>query len=234
MAFEKNDLGQTVWKNPGKVRPKDFIERLSPKNKNNIVLPDSVQADLSSFMRRATESTDKLAQANKHIYHSIGKLPKSDKAMVDIIIPVYDGTHVLKECVESVLERTAWPYQITLVDDCSPDPHTQDYLMGLEVSSRRPFTILRNKKNKGFAASVNKGITATSNPYVCLLNSDVIVTPNWLTKMILALEADERNKIVNPMTNNTALIDVPMRPGASYLDMNTAFERLSSRSYPRS
>ncbi|KKL70806.1 hypothetical protein LCGC14_2101200, partial [marine sediment metagenome] len=73
-----------------------------------------------------------------------------------------------------------------------------------------------NKKNRGLAATVNRGIEHGENHYICVLNSDVIVTKGWLKKMVLAIEADERNKIVNPCSNNTALINIPLQQGYDY------------------
>jgi glycosyltransferase involved in cell wall biosynthesis len=75
-------------------------------------------------------------------------------------------------------------------------------------------------------------VRAGRGKYVCILNSDVLVTPKWLTKMVLAIESHHRHQIVNPVTNNTALINVPMKPGASYLNMNQALEIISQRRYP--
>jgi glycosyltransferase involved in cell wall biosynthesis len=93
--------------------------------------------------------------------------------------------------------------------------------------------VIFNKKNRGFAATVNRGIEAGTGNYICVLNTDVIVTQGWMFKMIMALEADERNKIVNPCTNNTALISIPLQEGYDYNDMNRALESLSAHSYPQ-
>jgi len=150
------------------------------------------------------------------------------KGAVDIVIPVYGGLHVLKECVRSITERTSWKHRLIFVDDCSPDPEVDRYLRLLPDER----THLRNKKNRGFAATVNRGVEAGKNPYVIILNSDVIVTENWVTKMLLAMESNEKNVIVNPVTNNTALVNVNMYPGKSYLDMNNALEKHGQIRYP--
>jgi GT2 family glycosyltransferase len=159
----------------------------------------------------------------KDFFKSISRI----NGAVDIIIPVYGGLHVLKECVKSVMERTTWDYRLTFVDDASPDPEVLEYLHTLDN-----VTVITNKQNRGFAATVNRGINSTHNPYVCILNSDVIVTEDWLTKMLVALESDPKNCIVNPTTNNTALINVDMYPGRSYLDMDMALGRQSVINYP--
>ena len=154
---------------------------------------------------------------------------------VDIIVPVHNAWHITRKCLEAVIERTGWPYRLMIVDDASDD-FTERNLVSFtlrELARGNQCMLLnRNTKNRGFAASVNRGIRLGIGEYVCLLNSDVIVTEGWLTKMVLALEADPQHAIVCPATNNTAVVEIPMSPGASYLDMNRALELFAQRRYP--
>jgi glycosyltransferase involved in cell wall biosynthesis len=93
-------------------------------------------------------------------------------------------------------------------------------------------SVLYNKKNRGFAPTINRGIKHGNCPYVVVLNSDVIVTENWLSKMLVGMEADSRNVIANPVTNNTAMVNVNMYEGRSYLDMSEALDRSPLTKYP--
>lgn len=221
-----NENGKIVWKQPTKKSLASFSSRLVKKDIAQI-------SQLEGMVQKALDGSNKVAKVSKSFQTSLSSLlEKNQNWTVDVIIPVYNGVHVLKKCVDSVLKRTNWPFLITIVDDCSTDQYTQDYLTELASQSRFPINLIRNKKNKGFAAAVNVGIKATKSPYVCLLNSDVIVTDNWLTKMVMALEADPKNKIVNPVTNNTALINVPLQENFSYMDMNKALEATSTLEYP--
>ena len=169
--------------------------------------------------------------ANRNVYSAIRSIVASAPGLVDIILPVFNSIHIAQQCIEKVLERTVWPYRIYVVDDAS-DQYTKRKLA--QFAERHPdkITVITNRKNKGFAASVNAGIKAGNGAYICLLNSDVLVTPLWLTKMVLALKADPRNQIVCPATNNTALVDIPLAQGASYLAMNQVFEKFAIRNYP--
>lgn len=227
MPFKKTEKG-VVWENPGRIDPKDFLLRLK-EDKKTPAVPESIQTHLSHLIQSAINSSDRLQESNVQVRQSISSIVQKGIQPVDIIIPVFNGVHVLRTCLDSIVQRTKWPHKITIVDDASSDPYTKKYLDQIPNTLA---TVLTQKKNKGFAASVNKGIRNTTNPYVCILNSDVIVTEGWLTKQILALESDERNMITNPCTNNTALINVPMQENFSYLEMNAALEQLSSRRYP--
>ncbi len=193
-----------------------------------VQLTAELEARLANAMRPMHTGLEVLVEGNLRLYPQVERLMSA--GAVDIVVPVHNAWHVTRKCLDAVRGRTSWPHNLIVVDDAS-DATTQSKLIELERSPL-PMTRLRNAKNRGFAATVNRGIKAGSAPFVCLLNSDVIVTPGWLTKMVMALHADERNAIVCPATNNTAVVDVPMSPGASYLHMAQAFEGFAARRYP--
>ena len=184
---------------------------------------------------QAEELNKNLITANNSYYHNLNVFAKTVSKLetVNIVIPVYNSIHLTQQCIESVLKNTEWPYRLTVVDDAS-DARTNEILQSYATKYQDKITLLTNRKNRGFAATVNRGIKEfeLTTKYTVLLNSDVLVTPGWLTKMVTALKSNPRNKIVNPVTNNTAVINVTMSPGFSYLDMNLAFERSSCRRYP--
>lgn len=200
--------------------------------KRQLVEKDAVVAPLTPKMIEAVTSgldAAKVGEPKLGLYNTISKL----KGGVDIILPVYGSYHVLRPCIEALLARTSWPYHLIIVDDCSPDPMVIEYLDKLSNSpgANHLITVIKNERNRGFAATVTRGIEFGKNPYIVMLNSDTLVTEGWLTKMLMALEADDRNVICNPATNNTAMIDVKMYPGTSYLDMADALDRQTPR-YP--
>lgn len=211
MPFDRNG----IWKQPTEADKELFLKQLNAKNSEIAPTPEMIQAIASEISKDNPVSE----APRRDLFNAISNLAGG----ADIIIPIYDGLHVLKPCIESIVNRTKWAYKLILVNDCSPDPEIRKYLRTL--SSLYPnlnWGIIHNKKNRGFAASVNRGVAAGKNPYICILNSDTIVTNEWLTKILMALEADPKNAIVNPVTNNTALVNVPMYNGCSYLDMADA------------
>lgn len=193
-------------------------------------LTKELQDKIAEHARYLVSSTKGILPfQNRNVYSTIENLISSPHGTVDIIIPIYNSIHIAKQCIQKVLERTIWPYHIYIVDDAS-DEYTKKTLKEFEKNSK--ITLITNKKNKGFAATVNRGIRAGSGKYVCLLNSDVLVSNLWLTKMVLAARADERNQIVCPATNNTAIVDIPLSQGANYISTNSIFEKFAVRNYP--
>jgi len=72
-----------------------------------------------------------------------------------------------------------------------------------ELAARYPqVKVIRNGENLGFAGGNNVGISAASGEYVCLLNSDTVVTDSWLERLIRPLAADPRLGLVGPVTNS--------------------------------
>jgi GT2 family glycosyltransferase/glycosyltransferase involved in cell wall biosynthesis len=210
------------WVNPVERDIQAFKGTLEPTD--NIVQP--TDALITAIQSVATVDSEDSSRPID-FFNTVAKL----QGPVDIIIPVYGGLHVLKDCVESIQARTSWDYNFIFVDDCSPDPEVLAYLLDVKAKNEN-VTVLLNKQNRGFAATVNRGIAHGSAPYVCLMNTDVIATTGWLTRMLVALESDPKNCMVNPATNNTALINVDMYEGRSYLDMDTALSRQSQIHYP--
>src|SRR5258706_3673491 len=227
MAFRGKE-----WVPPDPNQIEEFIlDRLSLTELNPDVLRPILEQAI--FDRRAEQTseaedftdylvdssrlnTDKLTTVNRSYYKAMQKVVESidDKERVNVVVPVYNSVHLVKECIQKVLDCTYWPYHLTIVDDAS-DKKTNAELVAFATKYPEKITLLTNRKNSVFSASVNRGIkhNEANFAYTCSLNSDVLVTPYWLSKMVAALKADPKNKIVNPVTNNTAVINVGMHAG---------------------
>ncbi|MCG7841035.1 MAG: glycosyltransferase, partial [Methanomassiliicoccales archaeon] len=208
MPFDR----QGTWTVPVEADHSNFHNSLMSKRQEIAPTQEMIQAIAANLPNGSTT-------VRTDVFGTIGKL----QGPVDIVIPVYGGLHVLRPCIESIIKHTEWDYRLIIVDDCSPDPAVGEYLRSLEeLHPGIRVELLFNRKNRGFAPTVNRGAAAGDNPYLCILNSDTLVTEGWLTRQLMALEADEKNVIVNPVTNNTALVNVAMYSGCSYKDMANA------------
>ncbi len=122
---------------------------------------------------------------NKYVKH-----PK-----VTIIILVKDVLNYVKRCLTSVNKYTN-NYELIIVDNDSKQ-ETKDYLKALDLFD---FTLITNKKNKGFAYGCNQGAKIATTDYLCFLNSDTMVSENWMGKMMKALTIYSDVGIVGPST----------------------------------
>ena len=71
-----------------------------------------------------------------------------------------------------------------------------------------------------------------SAPYLVLINSDVIVTPNWLFRLLHCAESDSRIAAVTPMTNHASNVSIPLAQGANFYGMDRVLSQNSPCNYP--
>ena len=151
--------------------------------------------------------------------------------MIDIIIPVYNAHHEAKACLESVLKNTrGGTARITLIDDASTDQRINDWLLELEklTDAPLPLIVLRNMENLGFVGTVNRAM-ALSHHDVVLLNSDTLVTPGWLERLVECADNDPQTATVTPFSNNAEICSYPQLCGntpANAFDVNSLVQAL--------
>ena len=119
----------------------------------------------------------------------------------DIIIPVWNEPELTRKCVESIEKNTHIACRIILIDNASGN-ETASYLKGLSEKNKDSVILIRNEENAGFPKAVNQGITLSSAPYLCVLNSDTEVYKGWLSEMIGIAEANPDIGVLNPASNN--------------------------------
>jgi len=117
---------------------------------------------------------------------------------VSIIIVSFNNLQYLKPCIESIFEYSNYPnIEVIAVDNGSMDG-SAEYLKGEKEEGR--IEAILNPKNFGFAKANNQGIQLSSGEYIILLNDDVIVTQNWISRLISYLNHPHIG-IVGPVTN---------------------------------
>ena len=118
----------------------------------------------------------------------------------DIIIPVWNELELTNACVESLKKNTKYPFRLIIVDNGSALP-TGSYLESLK-NEFTDFLLIKNTENLGFVKAINQGMSASKNPYVCVLNNDTILYEGWLKVLVGVAERRGANiGIVNPTSN---------------------------------
>jgi len=119
---------------------------------------------------------------------------------VSIIIPVFNALEYAKACVESIYAaRTHKRFEVIVIDNGS----NEDVLFWLETErqKRDSFKYIRLPQNLGFAKAVNIGIQHANGQYIIILNSDTLVTTEWIDGLVNVAESDSSIGIVSPKTN---------------------------------
>jgi len=105
--------------------------------------------------------------------------------MFSVIIPNYNGKKFLQQSLESTNDPLV--DEVIIVDNGSNDG-SQKYLDSKKV------TIIKNKKNLGFARAVNQGIRAAKNDYLVVMNNDLRVRGDWFKIMAEAIKRWKRKE----------------------------------------
>lgn len=142
------------------------------------------------------------AGSNKH--HS-NELP-NHQVNVDLIVCVHNALEDVKRCLESVVANTFPPYRLIIIDDGS-DIETKEYLENFVVG--QPALLIRNEEAIGYTRAANTGLRHSSAEMVVLLNSDTIVPPRWLDRLVRCALSDERIGLVGPLSNTASWQSVP-------------------------
>lgn len=106
---------------------------------------------------------------------------------VSIIIVNWNSKDYIKNCIDSLLNQTFQDFEIILVDNGSTDDSLE------YVEKKYPqISIIKNKKNLGFAAGNNIGIKNSSGKFIALFNQDAVTDKEWLYELVGALESSEK------------------------------------------
>jgi O-antigen biosynthesis protein len=129
-------------------------------------------------------------------------------AVIDVIVPVYDGVEQTRRCLESVRRSSSRAsFELVVVDDASPRPQIGAELDALAREGH--ITLLRNAQNEGFVRSVNRGMALHPERDVVLLNSDTEVANDWLDRLAAAALSADDVATVTPFSNNATICSYP-------------------------
>ncbi len=136
--------------------------------------------------------------------------PTPPKSLV-VLVPVYRDLAVTRRCLNSLL-NSKLPSNTTIVviDDCSPETELSTYCR--KLASDAPVSLIVNEQNLGFVRSANKGFLLDPEADVLLLNSDTVVSGDWLQRMRLCAYTEPEIGTVTPFSNNGTICSYPVFP----------------------
>jgi len=102
---------------------------------------------------------------------------------VTVVIPNWNGKHLLKTCLDSLRGQSYSNHTIIVVDNGSTDGSVE-YLAELYPEVE----VACFAENRGFSVAVNEGVKRATGDYIALLNNDTEVDPRWLEELVGALE----------------------------------------------
>lgn len=122
--------------------------------------------------------------------------PLPQRPLVSIIVPTRDQFSILRDCVEGLMERTAYPnYELLIVDNGSVEQGAVEFLAKLEGMALDQVRILRWPQAFDFAAMNNFAAEQARGEVLLFLNNDIQFSPqtraDWLERLLrLALRPE--------------------------------------------
>jgi GT2 family glycosyltransferase len=120
-------------------------------------------------------------------------------ADVTVVIPTWNGRPLLERFLPSVIASasahraaTGGTVEIVVVDDGSADDSV-DWLSRQAQTSPVPLRVIVNGANLGFGAACNRGVEEARQPLVFLLNNDVALDTEAITRLTAHFGEQDRS-----------------------------------------
>lgn len=151
------------------------------------------------------------------------------KALVTVIMPLYNIGENLKYSFQSIHEQSYKELEILLIDDGSTD---NTFAISNELAKTDDRVRVIHKENGGVSSARNEGINNAHGEYIAFIDGDDIVAPNYIEQLLNAckgrvLSVCMYTRISSygiPFKENTALFTI--------LDAGECAKRVIRGSFP--
>ena len=111
----------------------------------------------------------------------LGEHPDVRPALVDVLIPVYDGAATIEASLRSLQAQTLQDVRLLVIDDGSTDG-TLDIVRRLAAEDRR--IVVLERRNGGIVDALNAGLAETRAEFVARLDADDLSHPDRLERQV--------------------------------------------------
>lgn len=142
-----------------------------------------------------------LQEASKALKGNLGPI---------VAVPTYNAYEDVVQCLWALFRHTPSDTDIVIINDGSVEARMTRLVDNLREVTHR-IVIWEHKENLGLVATANEAFRAAGRRDVVVLNSDVVVGPEWLQRLHEAAYSDARIATATPLTNNGTILSVPYR-----------------------
>lgn len=135
---------------------------------------------------------------------------------VSVIMGIYNGEKYMKRAIESILQQSFEDFELIICNDASTDGTEEILNMFAQKDGR--IKVIKNKRNRRLAASLNACIRKASGEYIARMDDDDVSLPERLERQVAFLKAHEEYALVGA--------------GAERFDENGAWGTLMCREKP--
>jgi len=117
--------------------------------------------------------------------------------MVTVLMPVYNAERYLRQAIDSVLNQTYQEFILLLINDGSTDKSEQI----IESYTDERIKYVKNEKNLGLVATLNKGLQMIHTKYIARMDADDICRPKRLEYQVQFMEANDGIALLGTWAN---------------------------------
>ncbi len=122
--------------------------------------------------------------------------------LISIIVPIYNSSAYLEECIDSILSQTYTNFELYLINDGSTDNSSEI----IETYSRKDSRVnVIHKYNSGVSDTRNMGIKAARGEAICFIDSDDFIDNDYLEIFINNFQNHSTLLIQSIKRNNQAI-----------------------------
>ena len=100
--------------------------------------------------------------------------------VLSIVVTSWNTREALRECLSSIRDAAGLAdYEVIVVDNNSDDGSAE-----MTAADFPHYSLIRNEINGGFTRATNQGLQVCRGVYILLLNSDIVVRPGSIQRML--------------------------------------------------
>jgi len=103
-----------------------------------------------------------------------------DKALISVVMPVYNAEKFLSQAIESVLAQTYKNFEFIIVDDCSSD-NSYKIIEKYQKTDQR-IKLFKNNRHQGVGFTLNYAIKQGTGQFIARMDADDMMDPKRLEK----------------------------------------------------
>lgn len=108
--------------------------------------------------------------------------------LVSIVVPIYNVEKYLWRCLQSISDQDEHHIEVIMVNDGSTD-RSKEIADGFAKRDDRFY--LLDKENGGLSSARNFGLRSTKGEYVCFVDSDDFLFPNYVSALKRGMSSDD-------------------------------------------
>ncbi len=192
-----------IGKRPTVTNQPDINIEINIFDFNQNIYDKSITIQILKFLRQdikfknLEELKEQLKVDEKNAILALDEINQFTKKAAKITIAVlnYNGVELLESYLPMMeYSSSKYEFEILVIDN-----HSDDLSVDFVKEWYPEIKIAELSKNYGYAKGYNKGLRDVQTEYVVIINSDVLVTENWLDPIIDEFEKDKYLGCAQPL-----------------------------------